>query len=123
VPAGARRAEVRLMHQTTTKEYIEFLRDANTTNTAGQTAYDLWVQFGRSPPVEMDLASLVIPCPADFNGNGSIGTSDISAFLQAWFGDLVNGTLTADFNGNGTVGTSDVSAFLSAWFAAISGGC
>jgi len=40
-----------LLYQTTSKEYVEFLRDANTTNSAGQTMYDLWAANGRSAPV------------------------------------------------------------------------
>ncbi|HYE02873.1 MAG TPA: hypothetical protein VD963_06525 [Phycisphaerales bacterium] len=62
------------------------------------------------------------PCPADFDDNGSVGTSDISAFLAAWFGDIANNTLNADFNNSGTVTTADITAFLGAWFSAIAGG-
>jgi ribosomal protein L18 len=51
IPGGATSAEVEVYHQTTTKEYIEFLRDKNVTNTAGQVAYDQWVLHGRSAPV------------------------------------------------------------------------
>ena len=70
MPAGATQARVRLLHQTTTKEYIEFLRDENTTNSAGQDAWNLWDQFGRSAPVEMallqvDLAASECPEPIE----------------------------------------------------------
>jgi hypothetical protein len=51
IPPGAARAEIEVFHQTTSKEYVEFLRDSNVTNTAGQVAYDQWVQHGRSAPV------------------------------------------------------------------------
>ena len=54
IPAGATKAVVTFYHQTTTKEYAEFLRDANVTDQRGQVAYNLWVQFGRSAPVDMD---------------------------------------------------------------------
>lgn len=68
IPAAATQAWVFLYHQTTTKEYIEFLRDENTTNNKGQEAYDLWVQFGKSKPVMMtrvaiDLATDGCPEP------------------------------------------------------------
>ncbi|HYE03671.1 MAG TPA: GC-type dockerin domain-anchored protein [Phycisphaerales bacterium] len=63
------------------------------------------------------------PCPADFNGDGLITTSDISAFLAAWFNDVTNGTLNADFNGSGTTTTSDITSFLAAWFAGVQTGC
>ncbi len=50
VPEGATRAIVRLYYQTTSKEYIEFLRDENVTNSAGQDMYDLWEANGKCPP-------------------------------------------------------------------------
>lgn len=40
LPSGAVKARVNVYYQTTSKEYIEFLRDMNTTNTAGQVAYE-----------------------------------------------------------------------------------
>ncbi len=51
LPAEARRAEVSYYYQTTSKEYIEFLRDNNHTNTLGQELYDSWAAHGRSTPV------------------------------------------------------------------------
>ena len=53
LPITAREAEVVLYYQTTSKEYIEFLRDENTTNTLGQELHDAWVAQGRSAPVAM----------------------------------------------------------------------
>jgi hypothetical protein len=51
LPSTARRVEVAYYYQTTSKEYIEFLRDENTTNTLGQELYDSWAAHGRSTPV------------------------------------------------------------------------
>lgn len=53
IPAGARRAEVRLYYQSTSKEFVEFLRDENTSNTKGQEMYDLWNNHGKCPPTLM----------------------------------------------------------------------
>jgi hypothetical protein len=58
IPSGAASAEVRVYYQSASKEYIEFLRDENETNDAGQTMYDVWVATGKSEPVEMDLGSI-----------------------------------------------------------------
>jgi hypothetical protein len=58
IPPGAARAEVSVYHQTTSREYIEFLRDANTTNTAGVKAYNQWVATGKSAPVLMQSGSI-----------------------------------------------------------------
>ncbi|MCF8367855.1 MAG: hypothetical protein K9G76_02345 [Bacteroidales bacterium] len=46
--------EVSLLYQSTSKEYVEFLRDENYTNTAGQLMFDLWDQNGKSPPEIMN---------------------------------------------------------------------
>ena len=54
-PVGpdAVRAEVTLYYQTTTREYVEFLRDENTTTAAGNILFDLWDDHGQSEPVAM----------------------------------------------------------------------
>jgi len=64
-----------------------------------------------------------VPCPADFDGSGTVGTADLTAFLAAWFNDLADGTREADFNASGQTTTADITAFLGAWFAAAAGGC
>jgi len=51
LPIEAVSATVTLYYQSTSKEYIEFLRDENTTNSWGQDLYDAWVTQGKSPPV------------------------------------------------------------------------
>jgi len=44
---------VTLFYQTTSKEYVEFLRDENVTNSTGQQFYDSWVAHGMSAPEQM----------------------------------------------------------------------
>lgn len=51
LPLASDSVYVTLYYQTTSKEYVEFLRDANTTNSAGQDLYDAWVAQGKAPPV------------------------------------------------------------------------
>ena len=53
LPAEVESVHVTLYYQSTSKEYVEFLRDANTTNSAGQDLYDAWVAQGKAPPVRM----------------------------------------------------------------------
>jgi hypothetical protein len=50
-------------------------------------------------------------CIADFNGDGSVNTQDVLAFLNAWSAR----DPSADVNGDGVVDTLDVLAFLNAW--------
>jgi hypothetical protein len=57
LPNTAKSVRVRLYYQSTSKEYVEFLRDENVTNTMGQQLYDAWVTHGRSTPVLMAEAT------------------------------------------------------------------
>lgn len=61
LPTGASRAEVRLYFQSTSKEFVEFLRDENHTNTKGQEMYDLWANNGKCPPTLMTQATWTTP--------------------------------------------------------------
>jgi hypothetical protein len=68
MPTGVRFVEVTLYYQTTSREYIEFLRDENVTNTAGLDLYNAWVTQGRNAPVAMatDTISVdVVPTGID----------------------------------------------------------
>ena len=58
-PPYALRAKVTLYYQLASKEYIEFLRDENITNSTGQDMWELWNDNGKCPPEVME--SLVIP--------------------------------------------------------------
>jgi hypothetical protein len=60
IPGAATQITAVLYYQTTSKEYVEFLRDENTTNDWGDTLYDLWTANGKSAPEAMngDTASV-----------------------------------------------------------------
>jgi hypothetical protein len=62
LPEDAVFVEAKLYYQTTSKEYVEFLRDENVTNTMGQQMYDAWVAQGRCAPVTMaeDTVSVTV---------------------------------------------------------------
>jgi chitodextrinase len=53
VSADAALVTAVLLYQTTSKEYIEFLRDENVTDNWGNVIYDLWNTTGKSAPVAM----------------------------------------------------------------------
>jgi hypothetical protein len=93
VPPGAFSAQVNLYHQTSTKEYIEFLRDnasapiqpsdfvqppeGSTSTTLGQVVHEEWVKFGRSVPTLMDsAASAVHACKPDIGRQGGLLGAD-----------------------------------------------
>ena len=52
------------------------------------------------------------PCPADLDGDGSVGILDLLALLAAWGTDPAGPT---DFDGDGTVGILDLLALLANW--------
>ncbi len=106
------------------------------------TMYNFWFDADR-PPAEAEATlglfrpgtpgSLAVAvsapaaggtaCPADWDGDESVNSNDISAFLGAWLADVQNGTTDADFDQSGSVNSNDISAFLSAWLDAVQGGC
>jgi len=53
LPSTAREVRATLYYQTTSKEFVEFLRDENTTNFWGDSLHAMWTAFGKSPPVVM----------------------------------------------------------------------
>jgi hypothetical protein len=112
VPAGATQATVTLYYQTTSREYIEFLRDENSTDATGQTAYDLWTMFGKSAPVDMDTATVQIAPsnPADLNGDGVVNGADLGILLGGWSQPGVT-----DLNGDGTTNGADLGVLLGSW--------
>lgn len=60
VPAETKFVEATVYYQTTSKEYIEFLRDENVTNSLGQELYDAWVGQGRAAPITMVADTLSV---------------------------------------------------------------
>ncbi|MEC9372221.1 MAG: hypothetical protein VYC34_00180 [Planctomycetota bacterium] len=50
------------------------------------------------------------PCPADLDGDGAVGSSDLGVLLGTW-----GGAGPADLSGNGTVGSEDLGILLGSW--------
>ncbi len=67
-----------LRYQTTSRAYVEFLRDENRTDDSGQMLYDLWLEHGQSAPEPIAEAvgqiALRAPLPPDM---GPIETPDM----------------------------------------------
>ncbi|GAB4546924.1 MAG: cytochrome c family protein [Phycisphaerales bacterium] len=116
IPPGAETATVRVYYQTTSREYIEFLRDNG--GTPGQIAYDYWndpLIGNRSEPVVMLEESVGIgsPCVADIDLDGDVDLGDFGAFGAA-FGTVVGQPgfdPEADLDNDGDVDLGDFGAF------------
>jgi hypothetical protein len=86
VPAGAASVQVNLYYQSTSKEFVEFLRDENTTNTLGQEMYDIWANNGKCPPELMATSSMLVSSSllGDFDANQQVDVIDLGIFIGAW---------------------------------------
>lgn len=82
LPIDTAQVEVSLFYKTAATDFIEFLRDANYTNDAGQILYDAWESTGKSPPVLMISETLDVTAfeTGDFDGNGQVDLIDYAAF-------------------------------------------
>jgi hypothetical protein len=113
---------VRVWYQTASKEYIEFLRDENITNDAGEILHQQWLQQDKGPPVLMDEISMELGIEpfirGDVNNDGSGDLSDPIHLL----GSLFQGQpfsfcpISADGNDDGSLDISDVVFLLNTLF-------
>ncbi|MSR18676.1 MAG: hypothetical protein EXS00_05840 [Phycisphaerales bacterium] len=112
LPATATRAVATLYFQTTSREYIEFLRNSNSTDLAGDIAYNLWAATGKSAPVDMDSVEIqFVPTnPGDLDGDGFVNGADLAVLLGNW-----GNSGAGDFDADGIVGGVDLGTFLAMW--------
>ncbi len=69
-----------LWYQTTSREYVAFLRDENRTDATGQRLFDLWMEHDQAPPVAMaELVSLLILEGDPLPNGGDAGVNDAGA--------------------------------------------
>ncbi len=81
IPAEARSANVTLYYQSTSKEFVEFLRDENRTDDSGQQMYDLWHDNGKCPPERMESAATP---RNDLDGVNGVDFVDFALFAENW---------------------------------------
>lgn len=116
VPAFATTADVRLYYQTSSKDYIEFLRDHNPSTqpaNRGTELYDLWVASGKGAPMLMaSNLGVNVALPGDINGDRAVGAADIPPFVAVLLGQDSDPLhiCAADLNGGGVNG-DDIEPF------------
>lgn len=78
VPVGTDSVTVNVYYQTASKEFIDFLKNENQTNDAGDVLHAQWALTGKSPPVWMATKTLVLDPMlfGDFDGDASVDLSD-----------------------------------------------
>lgn len=94
--------EAKLYYQTASKEYIEFLRDANVTDNKGQIMYDLWQAHGKSTPELMASTSWGAPI-IDIDGDGYIAAVDCDDFNASVYPGSMELVDCIDNNCNGII--------------------
>ena len=116
IPTGAVSAEVTLYYQSTSKEFIQFLRDENTTNTAGLEMYDLWANNDRCPPEVMEAAVVPSLEKADFDSSGGVDFIDFAIFASYWQHDCSGQPCgPANLDGINGIGHHDLNMFVDKW--------
>lgn len=73
--AGAATVRASLLYQTTSREYVEFLRDENRTDDRGQRLFDLWENYDRSPPETSATAEAELTIEEPPSSSSSCGCS------------------------------------------------
>ncbi|MCK6483153.1 MAG: hypothetical protein HUU22_03805 [Phycisphaerae bacterium] len=121
IPGYAVGARVRLYYQTSSREYVEFLRDNNNPATnRGQMAYDLWLQTGMGAPVLMaelgDAQPVDVSLKGDVNGDRRVDGEDIRRFLDVLYGLETDARCicAADMDSSTAVDPVDVPLFVEA---------
>ncbi len=117
IPAGAVEAEVTVYYQTASKDYIEFLRDANTTTDIGQKLYEAWIAVGKSAPFAMDQQVIAIGpyVSGDVNGDGAVNLADLNLVLANFGQASPAGVIPGDANADNTVNLADLNLVLASF--------
>ena len=113
VPSGTAEVVATLYYQTSTRDYMEFLRNTSQ-NGLGSVAHSLWVDHGKSAPVAMDVQSIKVVSytPGDINQDGQVDGLDLSILLGSW--GACSGC-PGDISGDGQVDGLDLSILLGNW--------
>ncbi len=114
IPAGTVSSRVRLYYQTSSREYIEFLRDTNVTDARGTNLYNTWDTVGRAAPFAMDdaIAPVSAFIAGDATGDGFVSLADLQVLLFN-FGSMTNvGVAQGDVNCDGVVDLNDLQILL-----------
>jgi hypothetical protein len=118
VPMDATSVTVRVYYQTVSKEFVDFLRDANYTNDAGEILYQEWSKAGKSPPVDMVSQTIELApfATGDFDANSTIDINDYPG-LEGCLTGPAGGPVgiqcrPGDIDGDNDVDMADVGRFF-----------
>ncbi len=97
------------------QEFVTHSRHiANVTN--GRIGAHSGIVPGENPadgaPLSGAQIRKIVPCPADLDGDGAVGASDLASMLGAWGPGAGS---PADLNNDGSVNAGDLALMLGAW--------
>jgi hypothetical protein len=116
LPAEANSAQVTLYYQSTSKEFVEFLRDENVTDTLGQEMYDLWNNNDKCPPEVMQTMTVEHVATSDFNHDGGVDFYDYAVFASYYDPGCTGGACgPANLDGINGVDYNDLHIFAEYW--------
>ena len=116
LPAEANSAQVTLYYQSTSKEFVEFLRDENVTDTLGQQMYDLWNNNDKCPPEVMQTVTVDHVVTSDFNQDGGVDFYDYAIFASYYDPGCTDGACgPANLDGINGVDYNDLRILLGYW--------
>ncbi len=115
IPVTAASAKVNLYYQSTSKEFVEFLRDENSTNNDGDVVYDLWNNNGKCPPELMGADEITLALQTDFNGINGVDLVDFAVFASYWGNDCAIDCGPANLDGIGGIDIADLAIFMETW--------
>lgn len=123
IPPSATTADVTVLYQTASKEYISFLRDENVTNDAGDFLYAQWEETGKSPPVTMrqmtfTLNPALAAAFADADCDDDIDLDDYALVANCTSGPVARlslGCEALDNENNGHTDLRDIAALCIAF--------
>jgi len=115
IPVTAASAKVNLYYQSTSKEFVEFLRDENSTNNDGNDVYNLWNNNDKCPPELMVADEITLTLQTDFNSSGGVDFVDFATFVTYWGNDCAIECGPANLDGIDGVDAADMRIFVETW--------
>lgn len=77
IPPDAAHVTVTLYYQSTSREFVEFLRDNGIPGGAGDALYQLWLNNGKCPPEEMTVATLPLSASTNDGAESAVAAESV----------------------------------------------